>query len=201
MELSAEKQALEVIRRLGIARPRDLEQRGIPRSRLYRLLAKGLVERQARGLYTASDHEPTAEHALAQVARRVPGAVVCLLSALRFHELTTQLPNQVWVALSEKARRPRLDYPPLRVVRFSGRALTEGVNTHRIEGVEVRITSPEKTIADCFKYRHKIGLDVALEALREAWRERRITIDEIDRFARICRVERVMRPYIEVLIT
>jgi predicted transcriptional regulator of viral defense system len=201
MELPAEKQALEVIRRLGIVRPRDLERRGIPRSRLYRLVAKGLVERQARGLYTASDHEPTAEHALAQVARRVPGALVCLLSALRFHELTTQLPNQVWVALSEKARRPRLDYPPLRVVRFSGRAFTEGVNTHRIEGVDVKITSPEKTIADCFKYRHKIGLDVALEALREAWRERRITIDEIDRFARVCRVERVMRPYIEALIT
>jgi predicted transcriptional regulator of viral defense system len=200
MSSAAQTKTLEVIRRLGLVRPRDLERRGIPRSRLYRLLALGLVERQARGLYTASDHAPTAEHALAQVARRVPEAIVCLLSALRFHELTTQLPNQVWVALSAKARKPRFEYPPLKVVRFSGRALTRGVETHRIEGVDVRITSPGKTIADCFKYRHKIGLDVALEALREAWRERRVTIDQIDQFARICRVERVMRPYIEALI-
>jgi predicted transcriptional regulator of viral defense system len=200
MESPAEREALEVIRRLGVVRPRDLDERGIPRSRLYRLLEKGLVERQGRGLYTASDHAPTAEHALAQVAKRVPRAIVCLLSALRFHELTTQLPHQVWIALPEKARRPSFDYPPLRVVRFTGRARTAGVETHRIEGVNVRITSPGKTVADCFKYRHKIGLDVALEALREAWREKRFTVDEIDRFARICRVERVMRPYVESLI-
>jgi predicted transcriptional regulator of viral defense system len=158
------------------------------------------VERKARGLYVASDHNPTAEHGLAQVAKKVPKGVICLLSALQYHELTTQLPHEVWVAIAEKARRPRIDYPPLRIVRFSGPALTQGVETHKVEGVPVRITSVAKTLADCFKYRNKIGLDVALEALREAWRERKVTMDEIDRFARICRVERVMRPYLEALV-
>jgi predicted transcriptional regulator of viral defense system len=190
-----------VIRRLGVARPGDLEARGIPRGRIYRLVRQRLVERKARGLYVASDHAPTAEHSLVQVARKVPKGVICLLSALQYHELTTQLPHEVWVAIPEKARRPRIGYPPLRVVRFSGPALSQGVETHDIEGVGVRITSVAKTLADCFKYRNKIGLDVALEALREAWRERKTTMDEIDRFARICRVERVMRPYLEALAT
>lgn len=200
MESPAEKEALALIRRLGVVRPRDLDRYGIPRSRLYRLVEKGLVLRHARGVYTSPDHEPTADHALAQVSKRVPAAIVCLLSALRFHQLTTQLPHQVWIALPKSARRPGFDFPPLRVVRFTGRARTAGVEVHRIEGVEVRITGPAKTVVDCFKYRNKIGLDVALEALREAWRERRITMDDIDRFARICRVERVMRPYVEALV-
>ena len=200
MRSPTEGETLDLVRRLGIVRPLDLEARGIPRSRLYRLARKGLVDRQGRGLYVASDHAPTAEHALAQVGKRVPRAVVCLFSALSFHELTTQLPHEVWIALPEKARRPSLQSPPVRVVRFSGRALVEGVEIHRIEGVDVRITSVAKTVADCFKYRHKIGLDVALEALREAWRERRLTMDELDHFARVCRVARVMRPYVEALV-
>jgi predicted transcriptional regulator of viral defense system len=200
MPTRPDQAALRVIRRLGVVRPGDLEARGIPRGRIYRLLRRGLVERTARGLYVASDHDPTAEHSLAQVAKKVPRGVICLLSALQYHELTTQLPHEVWVAISEKARRPRIEYPPLRVVRFSGRALTHGVETHKIEGVPVRITSVAKTLADCFKYRNKIGLDVALEALRDAWRERMTTMDQIDRFARVCRVERVMRPYLEALV-
>jgi predicted transcriptional regulator of viral defense system len=200
MPPSAESETLELIRRLGVVRPRDLEDHGIPRSRLYRLVAKGLVERSGRGLYVASEHAQTEAHALVLVAKRVPGAIVCLLSALRFHDLTTQLPREVWIAIPEKARRPSLEYPPPRIVRFSGRAFTEGVETHQIEGVDVKITSVGKTVADCFKYRHKIGLDVALEALRQAWRERRVTIDELGRFARVCRVERVMRPYVESLV-
>ena len=120
--------------------------------------------------------------------------------ALRFHELTTQAPAEVWIALAEKARKPKLDYPRLRVARFSGPALTEGIETHRLEGVEVRVYSAAKTVADCFKYRNKVGLDVALEALREGWRARRFTMEEIFRFARICRVEKVMRPYLEGLV-
>jgi predicted transcriptional regulator of viral defense system len=199
MQAKTDSEALRVIQRLGVVRPGDLEARGIPRGRIYRLLRQGLVERKARGLYMASDHAPTAEHALAQVAKKVPKGVICLLSALQYHELTTQLPHEVWVAIAEKARRPRIEYPPVRIVRFSGPALAQGVETHEIEGVRVRITSVAKTLADCFKYRNKIGLDVALEALREAWRERKTTMDEIDRFARICRVERIMRPYLEVL--
>ena len=196
----AEYEALKVIRRLGIVRTRDLEMRGISRSRLYGLAGKSLVERLDRGLYTASDHAVTEGHSLAIVAKRAPGAIIGLVSALLFHDLTTQLPREVWIAIAERARRPSFGYPPLRVVRFSGKALTDGVETHRIEGVNVRVTSIGKTLADCFKYRHKIGLDVALEALRDAWRGRRVTMDDIERCARICRVERIMRPYLEALV-
>ena len=146
-----ERRTLSVIRRLGVVRAADLEEQGIPRRRLYALLQKGKVERQARGIYAASNHARTADHALAQVAKRVPSGVICLLTALRFHQLTTQLPAEVWIALPEKGRKPRLDYPRLRVVRFSGAALTEGIETHRIEGVAVPVYSAAKTVADCFK--------------------------------------------------
>ena len=200
MPSDAEGEALKVIRGLGIVRPRDLETHGISRSQIYGLAAKSLVERLDRGLYTASDHPVTEGHSLAIVAKRAPGAIICLVSALLFHDLTTQLPREVWIAIAERARRPSFEYPALRVVRFSGKALTDGIETYRIEGVDVRITSIGKTLADCFKYRHKIGLDVALEALRDAWRGRRITMDEIERCARICRVERVMGPYLEALV-
>jgi predicted transcriptional regulator of viral defense system len=157
------------------------------------------VERQARGVYVASDHAHTADHALVQVAKRVPGGVLCLLTALRFHELTTQAPAEVWIALPEKARKPRLDYPRLRIARFSGAALTEGIEIHRIEGVDVRIYSVAKTVADCFKYRNKVGIDVAVEALRDFSRRHRGGATELARFARICRVTRVMQPYLDAI--
>jgi predicted transcriptional regulator of viral defense system len=190
---------LNVVRRLGILRAADLEVHGIPRSHLYRLLRQGLIKRQARGLYVASKHRVTAAHTLAQVAKRVPNGVFCLLTALRFHELTTQAPAEVWIALPEKARKPRLDYPRLRVARFSGPALTEGIETHRLEGVEVRVYSAAKTVADCFKYRHKVGVDVAVEALRDFSRRHRGGATELARYARICRVSRVMQPYLDAL--
>jgi predicted transcriptional regulator of viral defense system len=190
---------LNVVRRLGILRAADLEVHGIPRSHLYRLLRQGLIKRQARGLYVASKHRVTAAHTLAQVAKRVPSGVFCLLTALRFHELTTQAPAEVWIALPEKARKPRLDYPRLRVARFSGPALTEGIETHRLEGVEVRVYSAAKTVADCFKYRHKVGVDVAVEALRDFSRRHRGGATELARYARICRVARVMQPYLDAL--
>ena len=129
----------------------------------------------------------------------MPGGVVCLLSALRFHELTTQLPAEVWVALPEKARRPRLDYPRLRVARFSGAALSEGIERHTIEGVEVRVYSAAKTVADCFKYRNKIGIDVAVEALKDFTRNHRGGANDLARFAGICRVSRVMQPYLDAI--
>lgn len=137
---------------------------------------------------------------MAVVATAVPYGTITLLSALQFHRIGTQLPSQVWIALDRRARRPALKYPPLRIVRYSGAALTEGIETHRVEGQAVRIYSAAKTIADCFKYRNKIGLEVALEALREGWRARRFTLNELDRYARVCRVQRVMRPYIEALV-
>jgi predicted transcriptional regulator of viral defense system len=124
---------------------------------------------------------------------------VCLLSALQYHDIGTHLPSEVWIAIDRRARRPALRYPPLRIVRYTGEALTEGVESHHVEGREVRIYNVAKTIADCFKYRNKIGLDVALEALREAWRARRFKLEELDRYAAICRVQRVMQPYLESL--
>jgi predicted transcriptional regulator of viral defense system len=199
MATRRESQVLQIVRRLGIVRAAELEAHGIPRGQIYRLVRKGLVERQARGIYVASNHSVTAEHTLAQVAKRVPGGVFCLLTALRFHELTTQAPAEVWIALPEKARKPRLDYPRLRVARFSGPALTEGIETHRLEGVEVRVYSAAKTVADCFKYRYKVGVDVAVEALREFSRHYRGGATELARYARICRVTRVMQPYLDAI--
>jgi predicted transcriptional regulator of viral defense system len=189
--------ALRMIEKMGLARPAELEARGVARGRLYRLVRQGLVERRARGIYVAAGHAPTAEHTLAQVATRVPAGVFCLLTALRFHGLTTQSPAEVWIALPEKARKPRLDYPRLRVARFSGSALTEGIERRRVEGVELRVYSAAKTVADCFKYRNKLGIDVAVEALRDFSRRDRGGATDLARFARICRVARVMQPYLD----
>jgi predicted transcriptional regulator of viral defense system len=194
-----QRQILALIKKLGVVRPRDLQDRGIPRGTLYGLHQEGLVERQDRGLYVAMDHDFTAEHALARVAKQVPNAVVCLLTALRFHGLTTQMPGEVWIALPEKARRPRLAYPRLRVARFSGDALNEGIETHSIEGVSVRVYSAAKTVADCFKYRNKVGIDIAVEALKDFSRRHRGGADDLARFARICRVTRVMQPYLDAI--
>jgi predicted transcriptional regulator of viral defense system len=157
------------------------------------------VLRQARGIYVSAGHELTAEHTLAHVAKRVPEAVFRLLTALRFHGLTTQSPADVWIALPEKARRPRLDYPRLRIARFSAAARTEGIERHEVEGVTVRVTSPAKTVADCFKYRNKIGVDVAVEALRDFSRKYRGRASELARYARICRVSRVIQPYLDAI--
>ena len=136
-------------------------------------------------------------HSLAEAAKRVPNGIICLISALRFHDLTTQAPHEVWIAISVKARRLRVDYPPLRIARFSGPSLDYGVTTKKVEGVAVRVFNPAKTVADCFKYRNKIGLDVALEALRDCYRRRKATMDELWKAARVCRVGRVMQPYLE----
>jgi predicted transcriptional regulator of viral defense system len=197
MAASGKNDVVRLIRKMGLVRPVDLETRGVSRAQLYNLVDQGLVARQARGIYVVSEHPYTTEHALAQVAKRVPAGVFCLLTALRFHGLTTQNPAEVWIALSEKARKPRLDYPRLRVARFSGAALTEGIELHRLEGVEAHIYSAAKTVADCFKYRNKIGIDVAVEALRDFNRRHRGGATELARFAGICRVTRVMQPYLD----
>ena len=190
---------LDLARAHGLVRPRDLAAHGIARVTLTRAVRAGQIERVGRGLYALPGRSVSAHGSLAEVARRVPKGVVCLLSALRFHGLTTQAPFEVWLAVGNKAAAPRLAYPPLRVVRFSGAALSEGVETQVIDGVPVSITSVAKTVADCFKYRHKIGLDVALEALREAWSGKRMTSDDLWRNAKVCRVTNVMRPYLESL--
>lgn len=199
MKIRAKEPAIEIIRRMGIVRPVDLEIFGITRARLYSLVQKGLVERRGRGIYVARNHALTAEHALAQAAKLVPSGVLCMLTALRFHGLTTQSPAEVWIALQEKARKPRLDYPRLRIVRFSGEALTEGIEAHSVEGVNIRVYSAAKTVADCFKFRNKIGIDIAVEALRDFSRMHRGGANELARFARICRVTRVMQPYLDAI--
>ena len=190
---------LDLAHKCGLIRPRDLEPLGLPRVTLTRLVRQGALTRVARGLYALPDRSISEHTALAEVARKHPQAIVCLLSALRFHELTTQSPFEVWLAIPNKARAPKLDYPPLRIVRFSGPLLAEGVEEHPVDGVQVRITCVARTVADCFKYRNKIGPDVALEALREAWKGRRVGMDEMWRYARLCRVANVMRPYLESL--
>ena len=190
---------LEELGKLGVLRAKDIEACGVSREYLRRLVARGLIERVGRGLYSLPGGEVSANRSLAEASKRVPKGVVCLLSALRFHGMTTQSPFEVWMAIDVKARRPKGDGVALRIVRFSGNALSMGIQTHPVEGVQIRVYSPAKTVADCFKYRNKIGLDVALEALREGWRERRFSMDELWRFAKICRVANVMRPYLESL--
>jgi len=191
---------LTFIRSNGVVRPRDLDTAGFSRMWLTRLQRRGLVERVRRGLYVAADAEWTEHHSFAQVARQAPGGVICLLSALSFHEMTTQLPFEVWLALDRKARVPKAMSPQVRVMRFSGVALTTGVEEHVLEGVPVRIFGPAKTVVDCFRYRNKIGFDVALEALRDCYRMRLATIDELWECAQRLRVGNVMRPYLESLL-
>ena len=190
---------LDLAAERGLIRPRDLTERGLPTVALTRLVRQGRLQRLGRGLYSLPDRPVSEHNALAEVARKHPQAIICLLSALRFHDLTTQSPFEVWLAIPNKARAPKMDYPPLRVVRFSGAALTDGVEEYAIDGVPVRVTSVARTVADCFKFRNKIGLDVALEALQEAWRAKRVSMDELWRYATLCRVTNVMRPYMESL--
>lgn len=194
------ERALDLVRARGALRPRELKEWGIPLDYLDRLYRRGLVERVGRGLYVWPDAEISEYNSLVEVARLVPGGIVCLLSALRFHELTTQSPRDVWLAIPHKGWMPRIKSPRLRMFRFSGLALTEMVEEHLIEGVVVKVYSPAKTVADCFKHRSKVGLDVALEALRDCYRGRRATMDEIWAAAGIDRVRKIMSPYMESLV-
>ncbi|MBF0628553.1 MAG: type IV toxin-antitoxin system AbiEi family antitoxin domain-containing protein [Magnetococcales bacterium] len=190
---------INLARTHGIIRPRDLNILGLPRVTLSRLVRRGELVLVGRGLYAIPDRTVSEHGTLAEVARRHPQGIVCLLSALQFHDLTTHTPFEVWLAIPNKARAPRMAYPPLRIVRFSGDALTEGVQEHLVDCVPVRVTSVAKTVADCFKYRNKIGLDVALEALQASWKVKRFTMDELWHAAAVCRVANVMRPYMESL--
>jgi predicted transcriptional regulator of viral defense system len=159
-----------------------------------------VLERISRGLYGVPDSDVTENQSLAEIAKLYPDVVVCLLSALQFHGLTTQMPRQVWIAVDVDGRAPAKSPVPVRVVRFSGGALTEGVEIHNVGSVPVQVYSVAKTVADCFKFRNKIGTDVAVEALRESLRDRRTSPDELLRFAAICRVEKVMQPYLEAVV-
>ena len=197
MAKTGAQRILELAAHQPLIRPRDVEAHGIARESLLRLYRQGFLMRAARGVYALVDSPSSEHHSLAVAAKRVSRGVICLLSALRFHGLTTQDAHEVWIAIDFKARKPSIQSPALRVVRFSGRALVEGTEEHEIEGVQVHVYNVAKTVADCFKYRHKIGTDVAIEALRDALRTRKATIDDIHQYAKVCRVANVMRPYLE----
>lgn len=193
------QQILNLARNNGFIRPRDIAGFGLHRISLSRLVAQGRLVRVNRGLYAIPDRPVSEHHSIVEVACKYPQSVACLLSALRLHNLTTQAPFEVWLAIPNKARAPRLDYPPLRIVRLSGTLLGEGIEETVIEGIPVRVTNVARTIVDCFKFRNKIGLDVALDALHEGWRDKRVGMDELWRLATLCRVANVMRPYMESL--
>ena len=192
--------AKALIQRKGAVRSRELVDAGVARVQLSRLVAAGELIRLARGVYTAPGAVlPGSEEGVLVVAERIPEARLCLLTALRLHGLTTQAPFEVWIAIGNKDRPPRLDWPPLRVLRFSGEALTAGLETRTMGSKQVRVTNVAKTVADCFKFRNLVGLDVAIEALRDALRARATSVDELWKYARICRVSKIMRPYLEAL--
>ena len=182
-------------------RPRDLEPLDIPFAELRRLVGAGTVEKVGPGLYRLAAAEPTEFETLAMVASAAPSGIICLLSALGFHRIGTQSPHEVWLALDRKARRPVRIPAKLRIVRFSGATLSYGVETHAILNVSVHITSPARTVVDCFRYRTKLGLDVALEALRDALASRTATVDQITRAAEVCRVRTVIKPYLEAIVS
>jgi predicted transcriptional regulator of viral defense system len=194
--------ALELLAaRGGMLRLKEFVAEGIGPETLARLVRDAAVVRPARGLYQLADRPVEAAHTLAEAALLVPDGVVCLISALQFHELTLQMPSAVWMAINRTAWRPTFDYPAMRFVRFQAAALTDGVRRHRIEGVEVAITEPARTIVDCFRYRNKVGIDVAMEGLRECLRQHRCTPDDLWKIARTARAWPVMRPYVEMLVS
>lgn len=193
------ERTMQYVRQHGIVRPRDIEAIGIPREYLLRLHGQGKLNRTGRGIYSLPGAAVTERHTYAEVAKRVPDAVLCLLSALAFHEITTQSPASVWIALGKGARKPAIVSPSLRVVRLTEPSLSEGIERQSVEGVTVRVYSAAKTVADCFKFRNKIGLDIAIEALKDCLRLKKATVNEIYRYAKICRVSNVIRPYMEAL--
>ena len=188
------------LRERGVMRSCELVALGVSREYLRQLHLHGNIERVGHGLYRLPEGELTANHSLAEASRRIPQGTICLLSALRYYQVTTQHPFEVWMAIDRRAWHPQITDFPIRLVSYSGQALTEGIEEHAIEGVPVRIYSLAKTVADCFKYRNKIGLDVALEALRESLRAKRVDVDAVWMYAKICRVTNVMRPYLEAMI-
>jgi len=184
----------------GVIRSVEVQRANLPTRYLTRMVASGELARLSRGLYGLATAEWSLQHSLAEVAKRNPRAVICLISALNYHEIGTQLPHEVWIAIPAGTRANRLDSVTLRTFKFSGKSYAEGIETHDVEGVPVKIYSPAKTVADIFKMRNKVGFDVAIEALREAWRDRKITMDDLWRFAKINRVDKVMTPYIVTVV-
>ena len=197
--LSNSQMIERLARQQGSIRARDLTQRGLPSVYLSRLVRQGRLVRRARGVYAPTNREISGMHDWELACLRLPKGVLCLMSALVYHRIGTQNPNQVWMAIDVKAWRPRVDYPRMRIVRFSGPARSQGIMTVKVGSATLRVYNPAKTVADCFKYRHKIGLEVAVEALREGWRIKKFSLVELAAMARICRVRNVIQPYLEMI--
>lgn len=189
-----------LLKRKGVIKSSDLRKFDIPRTYLSRLVKSGVLKKASRGIYVHLNGEATENQSTLEACTRVPHGIVCLISALQFHSLTTEIPHQIWLGISPKARLPKVDYPPIRFVRFSGPALTLGVSEHLIHGVKFKTTTPARTVVDCFKYRNKIGISVALEALRDCLRKHKATVDEIHQISKIRKMENVMRPYMEAIV-
>ena len=200
MTTTTAEKVLSIAEKRSILRVKDLKEAGIHPEYLRRLCQTGQLERIGRGLYIRAGSQVSANIALAQAAKWVPHGVVCLLSALRFHDIGTQNPFEVWMALERNTRRPQMDYPRLRILRFSGRAFTAGAQEHQIEGVTAKVYDPAKTVVDCFKYRNKVGIDVAIEALRDSTQSKKCTAAQLWEYARVCRVTKVMEPYLEAVL-
>ena len=195
-----ERKILKLAHSSGVLTTAEVRSHGIHYEYLRRMCARGQLVRVGRGLYSLPDADITTHHGLAQAAKAIPRGIICLLSALRFHDIGTQAPHEIWIALDRRAARPRVTHPITRIVRFSGESLTRGLDEHSIEGVQVKIYNPAKTVADCFKYRNKIGLDVAIEALREALHDRKCSMDDLWKYSKICRVTKIIRPYMEATV-
>ena len=184
----------------GILRTAQALKSGIHPGTLYAMRDSGMLERISRGVFRLSDSPPLGNPDLVTVATRIPNGVICLISALAYYELTTQIPHEVHVALPRGAEEPRLDYPPIKTYRFTGQAFSAGIDNHVLDGISIRIYSPEKTLADCFKFRNKVGLDSVIEAIRFYRERRNIKVDDLLHYATICRVNRIMRPYLEAVL-
>lgn len=198
---SSLQRAITVFRdRGGVLRTTEVLRAGVHRRTLYAMREAGTVERLGRGLYRLADSPPLSNPDLVLVAAKAPKGVVCLISALAFHNLTTQIPHEVHLAVQRGSEFPRIEHPPIRIIQMSGAAFREGVETHTMDGLRVRVYCPEKTLADCFKFRNKIGLDIAVEALRFYRERRKIKAGDLLRYAAVCRVANVMRPYLEALL-
>jgi predicted transcriptional regulator of viral defense system len=191
--------ALKIVKEKGMVRPRELAKYGIAREYLQRMVDRGLLEKAARGLYRIPNADFSENISLAEAGKKVPNGIVCLLSALQFHNLTTAAPHMVWMAVERTSKTPKIDWPPMKIMKFSGQSFDAGIEEAIADGVRIRVYNPAKTVADCFKYRNKVGLDVALEALRDCKRQKKCSNDKIWHYAEIDRVSNIMRPYLEAI--
>lgn len=198
--MNRKDQVLEIIRKRGMVKAADIEAQGISRNYLYMLYKTGFLQKIARGLYTVKDAPFTEHSSIIEIAKRVPRAVLCLVSALHFYQVTTRVPHEIWIALPRGVWRPKIDYPPINITFMSTRAYEYGVENHIINGSTIKVYSLSKTVADCFKFRNKVGLDVAIEALRESLRAHKVTVDELMKAAHICSVSKIIRPYLEAMV-